>query len=346
MKRSAQIGISIGLTFLIGYIIYRGVPDWGEAWHVMIQGYPPLLLAGFGFVMLHMLLRSMRWGVLLTPLKQGISLKNLFSLTLVKYVVNAIPPRAGELAASVVLAKKERISAASVIAASLLERILDMMTVVVIFGFYLVFFGDLYAPSSERGKEIMHLVRNYSLKGFIVLSLGFVVLALLLRSQRWIARIPQRIQRLVLPFLEGFRALQQRGALFRVIFLSFAIWLSITLQLWCIVLAYLEKFPFVGAIFLMAITVVGVAIPTPGGVGGFQFFMSLALVNFFSHLMSSQDPQSQAAGISNGAYIVSMIPLMLIGLIFMNREGLSLGRISKMAEQVPQEINRPSFQEK
>ena len=64
MKKLGQIGISLGLTLLIGIILYRGVPDWGQAWRVMIQGRPAFLLAGFGFVMLHMVLRALRWGVL------------------------------------------------------------------------------------------------------------------------------------------------------------------------------------------------------------------------------------------------------------------------------------------
>ena len=95
MKKSFQFGISLALTVLVGYLIYRGVPDWGLAGRVMIQGRPHFMLAGLGFVLLHMLLRAIRWGVLLTPVKRGISLKNLFSLTLIKYTVNVIPPRAG-----------------------------------------------------------------------------------------------------------------------------------------------------------------------------------------------------------------------------------------------------------
>jgi glycosyltransferase 2 family protein len=342
MKRLWQIGLSLGLTLLIGFIIYRGVPDWGHAWKVMIQGRPLLLLAGFGFVMLHMLLRALRWGVLLAPIKRKISIRNLFSLTLIKYVVNVIPPRVGEVVASVVLAKKENLSAASVIAASLLERIFDMLTVVIIFGVYLSFFAHLYAPNSERGEGIMLTIREYSLKGFIVLCLVFVTLSLILRSQKGMSRIPVKIRRFFVSFREGFRALQQGGALTRAVILSAAIWLSITMQLWCLVRAYLDDFPFLGALFLMAITVVGVAIPTPGGVGGFQFFMSLALVNFFSRYMSSQDLHSQAAGISNGSYIVSMVPIMIIGLILLNREGLSLGRITQMTDQDKGRSSQPS----
>jgi hypothetical protein len=335
MKKSLQLGISLALTVLVGYLIYRGVPDWGLAGRVMIQGRPHFMLAGLGFVLLHMLLRAVRWGVLLTPVKRGISLKNLFSLTLIKYTVNVIPPRAGELAASFLLASKESVSAASVIASSLLERVLDMMTVVIIFGIYMSFFSHWYAPSSERGQEVMLTIRSYSLKGFIVLCLGFAVLALLLRNNRWQERLPAKLRSILSPFLDGFRGLQQGGVLFQSVLLSAAIWLVITLQLWCFMLAYVDHFPFVGSLFLMAITVVGVAVPTPGGAGGFQFFMDLALVNFFVRYLSSHDPQSQAAGISNGSYIVSMIPVILTGLYFLNREGLSFGSVSKLAEQKP-----------
>ena len=83
------------------------------------------------------------------------------------------------------------------------------------------------------------------------------------------------------------------------------------------------------------ITVVGVAIPTPGGVGGFQFFMQLALTHFFAPYLSTQDPNSQAAGISNGCYMVSMVPLLLLGFVLLHREGLSWSRISRIANRKP-----------
>jgi uncharacterized protein (TIRG00374 family) len=332
MKRRYQLLISLALTVLVGFIIYRSVPNWGEAWSVMIQGQPGFLLAGFRCVMLHMILRATRWGVLLSPVKRRIAFKNLFSLTLVKYVINVIPPRAGEVVASVLLARKEDVPAVSVIGASLLERILDLLTVVLIFFFYLSFFSHLYAPSSERGHTILLAIQSYSVKGFVVLCLGLIFLFLSLRHSGWLNWLPAVIRRHLVPFLEGFRALQMGGALLKVAGLSLAIWLIIACQLWFMTLAYLNGFPFLGAIFLMAITVVGVAIPTPGGVGGFQFFMNLGLVNFFAQYLSRQDPNSQAAGISNGCYIVSMIPVILVGLVFMNREGLSFRKISQLRE--------------
>jgi hypothetical protein len=330
MSRIWHLVISLGLTTVVGYLIYRGVPDWGEALQVMLHANPLWIAAGLFFVGLHMLLRAERWGVLLQPTKADISRKNLMSLTLVKYVINVIPPRVGEVAASLILARKEKIPAASVIAASVLERVLDAITVIVIFGSYIVFFAPTYVPNSKRGEEIFLAVRHHSIIVFAVVSLGIVALILLLRSSGWHRWIPGPIRRMVLHFADGFRALHSGPAVAKVAVLSVAIWLVITAQLWCFVLAYLDAFPFAGALLIMALTVIGVAIPTPGGVGGFQFFMDLALVHFFARYLSAQDPHSQAAGISNGCYVMSMVPVFAVGMWFLNREGLTFARLSQL----------------
>jgi uncharacterized protein (TIRG00374 family) len=333
MRRFPHLVISFVLTAVIVYIIYRGVPDWGTAVWVMVGANPLWICAGLACVVFHISLRAERWGVLLTPTKSGISRKNLISLTLVKYVVNVIPPRMGELAASLLLARKENVPAAPVIAASVLERILDTLMVLILFGFYLTFFAQRYLSNSELGKEVILAVRQHSVVIFLLISLGILVMLLLMRSIRWHVWIPAPIRRLVLSFLDGFRALHSGRAVAKVLLLSVAIWLVITVQLWCLTLAYLQDFPFAGALLIMALTVIGVAIPTPGGVGGFQFFMSLALVNFFAGYLSARDPISQAAGISNGCYILIMFPVFAAGLWQLNREGLTFGRLARLTRR-------------
>ncbi len=333
-RRLVQLIVSIGLTILLGYIIYRDVPDWRKSLQVMVQGSPLFILAGLCFVFLSMFFRAARWGALLSSAKPNILFKNLFSLTLVKYVVNLIPPRSGEFAASVLLAKKEDMSSATVLAASFFERILDMLTVLAIFACYLALGEPGVAQNSETSRAIIHSVQSYSIKGFLVLGVGFVLLILLLRSTRWADRIPLKIRRPILRFLEGFHALKSHGTMLKVILFSVAIWLCITLQLWFLLRAYIGSFPFIGMALIVVLTVVGVAIPTPGGIGGFQYFMGLALITFFAQHLSPQDPHTQAAGISNGCYIASMIPVYVVGLIFLNKEGLSLGRISNLHENL------------
>jgi glycosyltransferase 2 family protein len=323
---------SIGLTVLIGYILYRDVPDWGKSFEVMLQGNPLFLLAGLFFVFFHMILRAVRWGALLTTAKPDIQFKNLLSLTLIKYVINLIPPRSGEFAASILLARKEKIASATVIAASVFERILDMISVFIVFAFYLFSFGDA-AGNSQKGNAIIFNIRSYSIKGILVFGIGFLILLLLLRNPHWAARIPSGIRKPILGFLEGFRALQSHGAMLRVALLSLAIWACIMLQLWLLLKSYLQAFPLAGTALIVVMTAVGVAIPTPGGVGGYQYFLSLALISFFGRHLSPVDPHTQAAGISNACYLMSAVPVLIAGLVFLNREGLSLGRIVRIREE-------------
>lgn len=342
MKRSGYLLISFALTLIIGYILYRSVPDWHQAGAIMISGNPLWFLGGIAFIALHMILRALRWGILLSPTKKKISLNHLVSLTLVKYVINIIPPRVGEIAGSVLLARKEKIPATSVIAASLFERILDLLAVLAIFSFYLIFFAGYHVPSSDRGREVFETIRVSTSIGLVATLLGLIALFLVLRSRRWHDRVPKIIRKHLLSFLDGLRALQSRSASAKTILLSLLIWIAISGQLWCLIRAYLDTFPITGVLLIVAVTVVGVAIPTPGGVGGFQFFMNLSLVHFFRPYLTGTDAISQAAGISNGAYIVSMGPVILVGLILLHREGLSLGRVTELSadqeKKIPSQI--------
>jgi glycosyltransferase 2 family protein len=329
-----KIIISIGLTVLIAYLIYRDVPDWRKSLEVMIRGNALLLFAGLVFEFLHIVFRAARWGALLASAKPDIRFQNLFSLTLIKYVINVIPPRSGEVAASILLARKEKMSSATVIAASVFERVMDLITVFVIFAIYLVALGAGSTHGSEKGEAILVSIRDYSMKGLLFVAIGLAILLFLLCNVHWTARIPQKIRMPILGFLEGFRAIQSQGAMFRVVLFSLAIWLCITLQMWLFVSSYIDGFPLIGAALLVVMTAMGVAIPTPAGVGGYQYFMSLALVNFFSRHLFSADPQSQAVGISNACYLASMIPVFIAGLACLNREGLSLFRIARIKENL------------
>ncbi len=333
MRKLARVLISVTLTAVIVYIFYREVPDWGQAWRVMAEADLRMIAAALGFVTLHIVCRAARWGVLLSRVKRNISFRNLFSLTLVKYVINLIPPRVGEVAASAVLAKKENISTATVIAASVLERILDVITVIGFVGVYLMFFSHRFVPATDRGREIILSIRNYSIKGGIIICVGFAAVSLFLRGRRSGSGATSRMARWVFHFLDGFRALENRASMIKAIGLSIAIWLVITIQVWFLVRAYIDSFPLSGTILLCAMSVIGISIPTPGGVGGYQFFMSLTLVNFFARYLSTKDPYSQAAGISNGAYLASMIPILLAGLAFLAAEGLTFGRLARLAEE-------------
>ena len=78
---------------------------------------------------------------------------------------------------------------------------------------------------------------------------------------------------------------------------------------------------------LMAFLVVGVAIPTPGMVGGFHAFYLLALADVYGV------PRATAAAAAVAAHALSNLPVLVCGLVLLGREGLSLGRVAEVTRE-------------
>jgi hypothetical protein len=68
-----------------------------------------------------------------------------------------------------------------------------------------------------------------------------------------------------------------------------------------------------------------VAMPTPGAIGGFHAMYQISVTTFFGV------PTDRAVGGAIVLHAISFVPVTLVGLVFMAREGLSLTRMREMA---------------
>jgi uncharacterized membrane protein YbhN (UPF0104 family) len=83
--------------------------------------------------------------------------------------------------------------------------------------------------------------------------------------------------------------------------------------------------PFPGAFLVQAMLVVGVAVPTPGGVGSFHEAYRIGATTFFG----ASNEAAVAAAIV--LHALSVVPVTLLGLVFMAQDGLSVGRLRTLA---------------
>jgi len=89
--------------------------------------YWPLLPCGVMVILSH-ILRAIRWQLLILPVKKA-ALSRLFSALMIGYVVNSFTPaHLGELVRSYVLGKKEGIQVSSVLASVVVERVIDIFS--------------------------------------------------------------------------------------------------------------------------------------------------------------------------------------------------------------------------
>jgi uncharacterized membrane protein YbhN (UPF0104 family) len=144
-------------------------------------------------------------------------------------------------------------------------------------------------------------------------------------------RIPFGLGR---PLSEGLRAFggglavlqAPPGHLLIVLGQSFVLWLLIDLSVFLNNLAFGLDFPFHASFLIIAFLVVGVAIPTPGMVGGYHAAYLLALTKVYG-----VDPgTAAAAGITGHA--LSNLPVLVGGLLLLPGEGLTIGKVAKMTD--------------
>jgi len=95
--------------------------------------------------------------------------------------------------------------------------------------------------------------------------------------------------------------------------------MCIAAGIWLASRAFHITFPYTGSFLVMTVLVVGVAAPTPGGVGAFHAAYQFAVTTFFG---ASVD---RAIGAAIVLHAVSFVPVTLLGLLFMTREGLTFG---------------------
>ncbi len=90
------------------------------------------------------LVRALRWKLLIEPLGYKPSTVNSFFAVLIGYFVNTGVPRLGEIVKCTVLSKAENIPADKLIGTIILERLIDALTLLFIFGITLAIQPHLY----------------------------------------------------------------------------------------------------------------------------------------------------------------------------------------------------------
>ena len=105
--------------------------------------FPTIILMFLSFY-----LRAIRWKVLISPVKK-VSILNLFSVNMIGFMANnVLPARLGEVIRPVMIARKEKINVSTSFATIVMERIFDMLGIIVIAS--LLFYFLPSDPSQNR----------------------------------------------------------------------------------------------------------------------------------------------------------------------------------------------------
>ena len=175
---------------LLGLVLYnvdlRGVAR--EIVHARFDWLTLSLLTMF----LNLVIRAWRWQYLLEPLGPT-SFGNAFRATAVGFAATSVlPARAGEVIRPYFLARHERMSATSAFATVILERVLDMLTVLVLLAAYVFVFRPELEPTNVVAFEAVKWTGGIAaVTAFAALAVFFVLAGNPARLGQTLSRLEQ-----------------------------------------------------------------------------------------------------------------------------------------------------------
>jgi hypothetical protein len=337
---SNLLRIVIGIALAAGLlaVVLQGV-DFAAMGRAMAHADKGLLVAVVLVTVAVYAVRAWRWGELLAPLAR-VPFARLFSATMVGFAANLIIPRSGEVMRPWLLSRRHgSVTASGAFATVIVERIVDLVSVLVLFALYLYV---LPRPQAEVHNRLLHMVEV----GGVVATVGAAVVIVLLWAlyahaaptvafiDRLLARAPrglaQRVGRLLHQFADGLAVMHApAGHWFRIGWQSLLHWLLVALSYHLVQRALGIDVPLHATFLLMALLVVGESIPTPGMVGGFHAFYVLCLVEAFGV------DRSAALAAAIAAHALTNLPVLAIGLPLLGHEGLTFRGATQAARAEP-----------
>jgi uncharacterized protein (TIRG00374 family) len=326
------VALAIGLLalFLHNVNVTRMMAD-------IVHAQPEWLALSLATMFANLAIRAWRWQYLLEPLGQT-TFADAFRATAVGFAASSVlPARAGELIRPYFLARSQRrMSATGAFATIVLERVLDMITVLVLLASYVFVFGRDMTAANPVAFVAVKWAGVTAGAGAVV---AFTVLFLLAGNAERLGRVLLRLEQ-VLPsklagmiagvvqqFATGLGAVRRPGRLLVALLWSFPLWLSIALGIWAVAVAFRFTVPFTGSFLLIALLVIGVAVPTPAGIGGFHEAFRIGVTMFFGA------PDDAAVGSAIVLHAFSIGPALLLGLFFAAQAGLNVSGMRQLADQ-------------
>jgi len=337
--RKLNIAISTVLLAVFLYLAFRNV-NINELWNILKTTNYLYVFIGMALgVFAGSAIRAIRWGVLLEPVKKDISFKNLFATTIIGYMMNNLFPRSGEVIRPYILGKHENISRASAFATIIVERIIDTVMFLLMFGVALLYFQD---KITDAIPSIGSAVIILSAAIFLMLAWILFMLVSPIKSLRVVkfvtgflpAKLHEKVDNIFDSLLTGFEVLKKPSLFFRIALYSVLLWAVYLFS------TYIPFYSFNillsdngtsllkglwDANLLLVLINVAMFIPSPAATGPYHYICKVTLVNMFAV------SESNALGYGTTTHAMSFVLYLIAGLFYFFKYNYKFSEIKEQA---------------
>jgi len=283
-------------------------------------------------------IRTIRWEVLISPVKK-VSVLNLFSVNMIGFMANnVLPARLGEFIRPVMVARKEKIGVSASFATVAIERVFDILGIIVIASLLFCFLPSDTSQNTNSLAVIHQLKKWSAIMAFLGICAIAILFLLSLYPQKAGAvfekllfvfphNLRDKLVNLLHSFISGLQVFDHKTKLLWVGMLSIVIWLLNAASIYVLCYSFDIGLSYAGSCFVTVCLALAVALPqAPGFIGVFHIATQKSLDVFGIGLSSAQS-------FAILLWAVSFIPVTVAGLLFLWREGISFGEISHYDEE-------------
>lgn len=336
-RRTLQLLAGLALSCFFLWLALRG-QDWGAIReHLAAADYRYVLLM-FPVGVYSLYARCQRWRILLEKThKRPVPMMPIFSASAIGFMANMVLPfRVGEIARPYLVARSAGLAPAGTFATVVVERVLDLLALAV-FGLGIVMTADV-PPEVTKWAQAAAFVAAVAFGGLllVVVRRESVLPTLDLIWQR-IPKVGPVLLRLEHEFIDGMSPIADPATLLRTIAWSLWVWFTVAISFALGFLAVGIDVPFVGGgITVATIVALAVAFPSaPAFVGQFEWGCKLALEQIFGV------DGNLALGYAILVHATQFLAQVLLGVVFLAKEGMSLSDLAGMKDQA-EPVERPS----
>ena len=314
----------------------------GFAWHEFQQALTRArwgwLVASLPPILLTYVVRALRWRVFLRPVTPVTHLWKITAATCIGFTAVVLFGRAGEAVRPYLIARDHNVPLSTQVASWLIERILDTLMVMLLFGVALTQVGEAGTMAAgpkirivlETGGWLAGITAAACLAVFIGLrvfrgqvhtritdALGFLPDALVLRIRHFLAA-----------FDEGMQSTRESSSFILLIGYTVAVWLLIGDAFYCVFRAFpaLDVLNFSDVVMTLGFVCFGSVLQIPGVGGGIQVATILVLTEMYNV------PLERASAVSLVLWVSSFVSVVPLGLIFSFHEGVKWRNMRHVGE--------------
>jgi len=309
----------LSICISLGGLYYAfGKVDFSALWIKIQQVNHFYLFLVAVLIVFSIAVRAKRWQMILNPM-QKIELNSLFASTMIGYFGNGVLPfRLGEILRAYSLSEKTKLETSSVFGTIILERILDLLGLLVL----IVFMAFIY-PFKAWGGNIIPVI-------IIISGAAFAITYFLERKSDLLykylsslkLRVSHNIKNIIIlfeKFIRGLTSIRQSHQLLGITIYTLFLWVIYFAMVYFTILATGINLDWIAAGVILISTTLVITIPAaPGFVGTYHAAAVYTLTSIFNIELG---PAQAFAIILHAA---GYLPLVIIGFIYFLLSGIHL----------------------